>query len=82
LKVPDICRKSISFDRTDAGWYTPNSCSISDIRPEWRIPGGGVGRDDLTDLSTAIDNAIAYSRHRIAEAERHIKLLEKAKSEL
>ena len=82
MKIPDICMKSASFDREDAGWYVPNSVSVRDIVPEWRLPGGGVVAEYLTNLSTAFDNAITYTKQRIADAEQHLKLLEKAKKEL
>jgi hypothetical protein len=82
MKIPKICTKSASFDRSDAGWYSPNSVNVRDIRPDWRYAGGGVSEQDLSDLPTAIDRAIAYTKPRIEDATRHLKELEAAKIEV
>lgn len=82
MNIPKICTKSESFDRAGAGWYSPNSVNVNDIRPDWRLPGGGVSRHELSDLPTALDKAIAYTKLRIMDAEAHLKKLERAKLEL
>lgn len=82
MKLPKVCTKSVSFDRDDAGWYVPNSVSVRDIKPNWRLSGGGVTKEELTDLPCALDKAIYYTRQRIAEAEAHLLKLESAKKEL
>jgi len=46
------------------------------------MPGGGVVSDYLTDLPTAIDRAIDYTKQRISEAEAHLRKLEKAKTDI
>ena len=82
MSVLEICTKSTFIDRDGAGWYTPNSVNVSDIRPDQRMPGGGVVSDYLTDLPTAIDRAIDYTKQRISEAEAHLRKLEKAKTDI
>ena len=55
---------------TKAGWYVPNSVNVRDIVPEWRISGGGVETNDMTDsLSAAFKQAIAYTEQHIRTAE-------------
>ncbi len=82
MKIPKICRKSASFDREDAGWHVPNSIIVRDCVPDFRLPGGGVRDEDLTDLSTAFDRAISYTKIRINEAERHLRRLKMSKDDL
>jgi len=83
MLVPSMCRKSTSFDRTDAGWYVHDSVYYRDIVPDWRLAGGGVTKDSLSqDLVSSFDKAILYSKQSIAEIESHIKKLERAKAEI
>lgn len=81
-EVKKIIGKLISFDREDAGWYVPNSVIVRDCVPSWRLPGGGVVKDQLTDLPTAIDKSITHTKSRIADAEAHLKKLLAAKESL
>lgn len=79
MKIPDICKKTTSFDRVNAGWYVRNSVRVQDIVPEWTLPGGGICRDYLKDdIVECLNMAISYSKQRISEAEAHIKELQKA----
>ena len=80
MKLHQMCYKSTSFDREDAGWYVPNSVYVRDIRPEWRLSGGGVLKENLTQsLHEAYDKSIELAKQRIHDAEHHIKLLENAR---
>jgi len=81
MKYPLLYRKSWTFDDKSAGWYTPNSIVLDDIVPEWRLPGGGVSKDQLTSYGLALDQAIAYTENHIDKAMRHLKKLKKAKEE-
>lgn len=82
MKIPAMCTKSNSFDRVDAGWYVPNSVILRDIKPDWRLPGGGVIDKYLDqDVNDAFDKAIAYTKQHIIEAESHLRKLEKAKAD-
>jgi len=82
MKIPDICKKRASFDNINAGWYARNSVRVQDVVPEWTLSGGGIGRDDLSsNLAECLKISIRYSKQRIAEAESHIKKLERALNE-
>lgn len=81
MKLFDICIKEVSFEDRSAGWYVHNSIYFKDIHPHWRGPGGGVTFDELTDLPTALDKAISYTKVHIRKAEKHLKKLEAAKKE-
>ena len=79
MKIPSICRKMASFDNDRAGWYARNSVRVQDVVPEWITPGGGVCSSELeSDLIKALKKSIRYSKQRVAEAESHIKKLERA----
>ena len=85
--LPEATRKmvskSASFDSEGAGWYVPNSVGVWDIYPDWRIAGGGVSKRYLTpDLKVAFEQAIIYTRHRIAQAELHLEKLKAAQGAL
>lgn len=80
--MPKICKKSTSFDNNQAGWYVPNSVILRDIRPDWRMSGGGVGKDQLLkNLSDALNLSIVYTKNWIAQANEHLKKLETAKAD-
>jgi hypothetical protein len=83
MKIPSICKKTTSLDNTSAGWHVRNSVRVQDIVPEWTLPGGGICRDDLKyNVSECLKEAINYSKHRILDAEAHIRKLERAINEV
>ena len=83
MKIPSMCKKTTSFDNAGAGWYVRNSVRVQDIIPEWTLPGGGICREYLKDdVAECLMVAINYSKHRILEAEEHIRKLEKAINEV
>jgi len=82
MKIPKICRIHAPLDRQGAGWHVPHSVVLKDIVPQFRYAGGGVCREGLSALPASIDMAIKYTKQHIAEAEAHLRKLEKAKAEI
>ncbi len=82
IKIPSFCKKSVPEDSEGAGWYVHNSVRLIDIVPDFRLPGGGVTKEELTDLPTAIDKAISLTKQRINGAENHLRKLAQAKAGL
>ena len=61
------------------GWYVQNSVVLRNIVPEYGSTGGGITSSMLCDTKEqAYQRAIKYSKQHIAEAEAHIRKLEKA----
>jgi len=75
MEIPSFCRKSVSLDNSKAGWWVHNSTRLVDLVPDWRMPGGGVCADELTELPEALDKAISLTKQRIADAENHLRKL-------
>lgn len=88
IRPEDVCKevwnlgvltKEATYDRGDAGWYAVNSVNPGDCVPSYRLPGGGVLSEYLTDLPEAIDQSISNIQLRKAECDRRIEKLKKAK---
>lgn len=77
-----VTREYIGVREDEAGWYAVNSIVPGDCRPAYRTPGGGVCADQLTDLPTAMDRCISYTKQRIEAAQLHLRKLEAARAAL
>lgn len=80
--IPEICRVQTFFDHKNAGWYAEDSVYVKDCVPHFRLPGGGVQSEYLTDLESAIEQSIHHTNDRISDAERHLEILKKALEEV
>ena len=65
-----------------AGWHAVNSVAPRDCLPSFRLAGGGVLRNELTDLGPCIDQCIENLTRRKLEAERLIERLEVFKKDM
>ena len=74
-----VLGQDATYDRSDAGWYAVNSVNPRDCTPSYRLAGGGVSQNSLTDLPEAIDQSIGNVRARKAECDKMIAKLERAK---
>ncbi len=77
-----ILRRETNSDKSNAGWFAPNQVAPRDCIPTYRLPGGGIQQQDLTDLPEAIKQSIRNMEARKAECDRLIQTLQNVQDEL
>lgn len=77
-----ILRREADFGRSDAGWLAPNQIAPRDCIPTYRLPGGGIQQQELTDLPEAIEQCIYNILARKSECDRLIQTLRGVQDEL
>jgi len=82
--LPKICRVVPRAKGRDcAGWYAVNDVDVNNVNPEFRLPGGGVTSNCLTNsLSDCLKKCIGYAEQRKERAEKRIAELKQALAEV